>query len=569
MRRTPLLALIPILLMVTSSVTAEPPRSASHCATAAVGWVPPDVLTRPVELRKGLGPIYEVVTARSKEAQAYYQQGLAYLHSFVWIEAARSFNQALRLDSKMAMAQLGMSRAYSGLEDEKSAWAALERAEKLKGSVAPWEQRRIKIRRKQLEAIADPKKLEKHQAYKGAIEEALGHDPNDVELWIQRGNAEEPKATGRGQRGTAASVAFYEAALNRKPDAFAAHHYLIHSYEGMNQIPMALKHGKIYSRLAPAIPHAHHMYGHDLRRVGRIEEAIKMFRKAETLERAYYQKERIPRDFDWHHIHNLNLLAKSYQQLGQMNVTSQILKDAFSIPTKDEIFYIQRRDWPEFLVTRGRYQEALDAPRVLSGSEWISARIVGRSLAGGALLGMNRLKEARAELTLADGELKTLEAEAKAKPVIGAKRSRATAEFVSAYVEALRGELLMREGKHAEGRKVLKKLAKTVRAAPGPDAWTQALFWLESMGRIGRAVGDWELAEFSAEQMMDHDPAFGGAHYARALVHRRRGEMEGYRRELGQAKQLWKKADRDLPELVDIERQLSGRPVSGSPMTAR
>src|SRR5207248_673286 len=117
--------------------------------------------------------------------------------------------------------------------------------------------------------------------------------------------------------GTAASIAFYDAALARRPNSAAAHHYLVHSYEGINQIPQALKHGKIFSQLAPAIPHAHHMYGHDLRRVGRIEEAIKMFRKAETLERAYYQTERIPRDYDWHHIHNLNLLAKSYQQLGQ------------------------------------------------------------------------------------------------------------------------------------------------------------------------------------------------------------------------------------------------------------
>ena len=27
----------------------------------------------------------------SKEAQAFYDQGLAYLHSYIWIEAARSF----------------------------------------------------------------------------------------------------------------------------------------------------------------------------------------------------------------------------------------------------------------------------------------------------------------------------------------------------------------------------------------------------------------------------------------------------------------------------------------------
>jgi hypothetical protein len=76
---------------------------------------------------------------------------------------------------------------------------------------------------------------------------------------------------GRGQRGGAASVAFYRQALTVFPDHFAAHHYLIHSYETINQIELALEHGAIYAGLAAAIPHAHHMYGHDLRRVGRVE----------------------------------------------------------------------------------------------------------------------------------------------------------------------------------------------------------------------------------------------------------------------------------------------------------
>src|SRR5215831_13339991 len=63
-----------------------------------IGWVPRELLQRPVSLRGGLGPVHQVVTTTSPEAQKYYDQGLAYLHSYVWIEAARSFNQSLRLD---------------------------------------------------------------------------------------------------------------------------------------------------------------------------------------------------------------------------------------------------------------------------------------------------------------------------------------------------------------------------------------------------------------------------------------------------------------------------------------
>jgi len=52
------------------------------------------IVNRPVPLREGIGTAHEVVTTLSPGAQAYYDQGLTYLHSYVWIEAARSFNQA-------------------------------------------------------------------------------------------------------------------------------------------------------------------------------------------------------------------------------------------------------------------------------------------------------------------------------------------------------------------------------------------------------------------------------------------------------------------------------------------
>ena len=93
------------------------------------------------------------------------------------------------------------------------------------------------------------------------------------------------------------------------PDDFAAHHYLIHTYEGLGRIDDALVHGAAYSRLAPEVPHAHHMYGHDLRRVGRVDEAIAVFLKTYELEKAYYAAENIPAGLDWHHGHNLDLLV--------------------------------------------------------------------------------------------------------------------------------------------------------------------------------------------------------------------------------------------------------------------
>ena len=59
------------------------------------------------------------------EAQRFYDQGLAYLHSFVWIEAARSFHQALRHDPNLALAHVGLSYAYIELNKPAQAKQAI------------------------------------------------------------------------------------------------------------------------------------------------------------------------------------------------------------------------------------------------------------------------------------------------------------------------------------------------------------------------------------------------------------------------------------------------------------
>ena len=66
-----------------------------------------------------------------KDAQALYDQGLAYLHSFVWIEAARSFNAALRVDPKLALAHVGLSVAYVELSRDADARKAIDAAQAL------------------------------------------------------------------------------------------------------------------------------------------------------------------------------------------------------------------------------------------------------------------------------------------------------------------------------------------------------------------------------------------------------------------------------------------------------
>jgi pimeloyl-ACP methyl ester carboxylesterase len=288
---------------------------------------------------------------------------------------------------------------------------------------------------------------------------------------------------------------------------------------------------EIYVQLAPAIPHAHHMHGHNLRRTGRTEEAIREFLKAEEPEEAYYRTENIPTQFDWHHAHNLQLLAMSYQALGRMKAAEAAYRKAFALPAYTDFAEFNRRMWPEFLLERGRAEEALAVSEELTKSKWALGRFGVHSLAGRALLAMNRREEARNELTLAEQELEQLPLSAiKVLPDSG----------------LLRAEILLREKNWDKANTLMEKIEVEIVAVPGPDAWSEALFRLESIARVARETGDWGLAESTAKMMIQHDPSYAGGYLALGLVAEHRGDEPTAKQEFATAEKLWRKADAEL-----------------------
>jgi tetratricopeptide (TPR) repeat protein len=313
---------------------------------------------------------------------------------------------------------------------------------------------------------------------------------------------------------------------------------------GQGHIPSALEEGEAYARLAPAIPHSHHMWGHDLRRVGRIDDAIAAFEKTDALEKAYFAAEKIPAGMDWHHVHNLDLLATAYQHKGQMKKAERTLREADALPAVTEYQEFNQKALPIFLLGRGRWEDALASLRRFQEGKWASSRVVGHTLAGHALLALGRNAEARQALAAAEKEMATV-------PTLvgGLAVSRGA---VLPYVDTLRGEVMLREGRADEGRALLKDVQKRLRALFGPDAWIQSLFRLESIARTARDVGDWELAEYTAAQMVDHDAAYGGSHLAMALVARHKGDAAGATRSMEAAARYWRDADTDLPELAEV-----------------
>jgi len=513
----------------------QPQESHSHA-----GPVPMEILQRPVTLRTGAGELHEKVSTHSPEAQAFYDQGLAYLHSYVWIEASRSFHQALRLDPKMGMAFLGLTDTFIGVQEVGIARATLERAKALQQGMTDRERTWLDIREREVEYLESGQTTESFTAYRRAINNALKQNPNDPWLWIQRGLADEGSPFTHGQTATVDALAFYRVALALAPGNLAALHYSAHAYENMGRAKDALEASAQYAKLAPAIPHAHHMHGHALMRSGRTEEAIAEFLKTKELEENYYRTEKIPARYDWHHPHNLILLAMSYQSLGQMKSAEALFRETFSVPAYTDFLEYNRKCWPEFLLSRGRFQEALDAARELIKNDRPLPRLAGHSLAGEALLGLGSLAEAQEELTLAERETEQLPPGAIA---------------ALPYPSLLRADLLLQQKNTAEGEPLAMDVAKTIQSVPGPDAWIAAQFQLESMARSSRTAGNWELANFLAQQMILHNLNFAGGHYAFGLAAAHSGNNGDAAKAFATAQKLWAKADKDLPELEQIRKQ--------------
>jgi tetratricopeptide (TPR) repeat protein len=377
-------------------------------------------------------------------------------------------------------------------------------------------------------------------AYRSALDRALVGYPDDVELLLLRGEAE--AATGSPMSSGPGAVAFYQRAIRAAPDQFAARHYLIHAYENAGREDLALAAGEAYVRMAPAVPHAHHMYAHGLRRTGRTNEALDAFRRAEELELAYLKAENISPEFEWHYHHNEALMAAAYRYVGQMRSARERLRRIFDISAPLIPEELAKRDWPALLLAAGSVDEALAAAERLVAHPVPLLRAAGHLAAARIQMSAGRVERGGVEADAALRELRS------AGPDAGA---------LAADLRVVQGEFFLRSGQPEKGRAMIREGVKELRADIGPDAWSQTLFEIETLGRAARDVGDWMLAAELAEAMRQHDPLYAGSAYALGRVAEHRGDNAAAARFYRETLQRWTAADADHMELVDARKRFA------------
>src|SRR5690349_14878720 len=96
--------------LLALAASAQNPKSGDNCAPPPSSLAP----TLPAKLLPGMGTVHLAITTSSPEAQQFFDQGLAQMHSFWAREAERSFLQAAALDPAAPMPQWGVAMVAAG-----------------------------------------------------------------------------------------------------------------------------------------------------------------------------------------------------------------------------------------------------------------------------------------------------------------------------------------------------------------------------------------------------------------------------------------------------------------------
>ena len=299
--------------------------------------------SKPATLMTGVGNTRHPVSTRNPEAQEFFDQGLRLIYDFNHDEAARSFQRAAELDSKLAIAYWGIAEAvgpnYNDPASEerfKQAHQAIQKAVDLSDHASPSEQAYIQAMAKRFPA--DPKADLKKAAedYHDAMREVMKKYPDDLDaatLFAESGMNLHPwglwHVDGTPEAGTGEVVATLESVIRRDPNHLGAIHYYIHATEASSNPERALAYANKLASLAPNAGHIVHMPSHVYIRTGDYEAAVKTNEEAATVDRAYIQATGVqgiyPMMYYSHNLHFIAMCASMNGNYAEANKNADLL----------------------------------------------------------------------------------------------------------------------------------------------------------------------------------------------------------------------------------------------------
>jgi tetratricopeptide (TPR) repeat protein len=289
-----------VLLLHVNLILAQtqPP----HCAATKVTDVDWYTSGKKAPLLDGLDGISFTITTSKEMALKYFRQGLMLSYGFNHAEAARSFYEAIRIDSNCAMCYWGYALVlgpnYNGgmeADNYDRAYRAAQEALSKSAACTPKEKDLIAALTKRYSKVAPEDRSPLDTAYANAMRQVYEKYKGDVDvvtlfaeslmdlhpwdLYDRKGN---PKTW------TPEIVATLKAAIALSPRHAGANHFYIHAVEASRAPQDAEASADLLRDLVPGAGHLVHMPSHIYIHTGRYHEGSLSNQDAVKADKDYF-----------------------------------------------------------------------------------------------------------------------------------------------------------------------------------------------------------------------------------------------------------------------------------------
>ena len=293
-------------------------------------------------LYDGLGSYTRKITTDSREAQRYFNQGLAFLHGFNHRAAIRAFQQAAEIDPECAMTHWGVALACGPHINSMAvpppaaelAWKELGLAQKNAENASPVERALIDALAKR---YANPQPEDRSgldRAYADAMREVWKKYPNDPDVGALFAEAmmnlrpwDQWTPDGKPQPGTDEIIGTLNAVLTLNSNHPLANHLYIHAVEASPNPERAMAAADRLRNLQPGLAHNVHMPSHIDIRTGQWLKAVDTNAKAVEADQRHRKIFGTAKGFlNVYVAHNRHMLAYAAMMTGQRDLAMKHIR---------------------------------------------------------------------------------------------------------------------------------------------------------------------------------------------------------------------------------------------------
>jgi tetratricopeptide (TPR) repeat protein len=512
-------AVRPVGPAVTGEIKRSDPAAAAPTTRGDGNALLPLSNLPPAKLVPNLCLLHYRVSTASPQCQAFVDQGLGYYYSYVWMEAARSFETATRIDPECAMAWWGLYRALDHYGKGDAATQSLLRADANKVHASPREQQLILAsmqEKGQAPGIGEDRK----KAAIATLDNLLAVYDDDEEGWYFRAQL----AGGAGGfGGLVSAVPFYKALLRINPLHPGANHELVHFYENYKRPALGLPYAEKYIESSPGIPHAFHMQAHLATRLGRWKLTSDRSARAIELERAYHKEMGVKPSQDQQYAHHLEILLLSLIHDGRFAEARAIKQEAMDAKVKlvspvNPVFRLH--------LAERNYDEALKSAEEVRKHD---------KQKGSYLAALVYLKSGDNARALA--EIEVLQEASRRR-----SGGRSEKELELRLWET-QGTYLCQTGSPEPGLKLLARCVEKTKDDFSHHSWGNGAYYMEAWGSAALRCHKDDVAEEAFLESLAHDPGSVRAALGLQVLCERQGRSEEARRYGDLALRCWGRAE--------------------------